>query len=311
MPPYTGTSYALSNLIGGVVGAQSPSGQLSRARRLAEEDQLEQTQALRTSLRDFNWDQPDAPEGALKLLASIDPTFNAPLLNLVDARQRKAIREEKQRTLAAETRGYADDGISNEEEARIRATETEFDLGPQQFRDPSESFYRRAAGRRAGAGDDPMLELTKAWLPMERFYIEQGAPPDEVEKLKLQFYQFGGFYQPTLASRTPQMSEDQVKRLEKRITTSDVVMDAVSVKHGKLIHGSKIAAALGKTPTATKPPPMYDSDGFLTPEWENTITDIATGKIAVDAETKRAVDEYVVAIGIGPVAGQKKGVAGF
>ena len=170
MPPYTGTSYALSNLIGGVVGAQSPSGQLSRARRLESEDQLAQTQRTRQYLKEFDWSKPDAPSSALKGLAAIDPTFSQPLLNLVESERLKSIREERQGVAAQEIRGFSPGGISDEELSRIQATRLQYGLDDTRERDPLRFYpYELSARARmatSGSDTDPLINYSTKLLEL-------------------------------------------------------------------------------------------------------------------------------------------------
>jgi len=319
MPPFRSTGYALSNVLGGIIGAQSPQGQLARARVATEEDELQQTKRTREFLKDFKWDQPNAAENALRGLATIDPAFSSPLINLTYEKGLRAIREDRQRKFAEEYRSFAPGGISDEELARSQATRVEYGLDDVRERDPLrfEPYRIRAEASKTGSDYDQMLEFAKGWLPYYKFLVEQGATPEEQEEAWKQYITSGGFFNPKAIRRTPQRSDAEVKRLEKRLVASDDVKQAVLAKYGEVKKRGPLGAIANALPYVDVPEesvtdvPMYDEEGFLTPEWENVLTDIASGKVTVSPETKKLVDEYVTALGLSPGAGEKKGIPGF
>jgi len=232
MPPFRSTGYVLSNVLGGIIGAQSPQGQLARARVATEEDELQQTKRTREFLKDFKWDQPNAAENALRGLAAIDPAFSSPLINLTYEKGLRAIREDRQRKFAEEYRSFAPGGISDEELARSQATRAEYGLDDVRERDPLRflPYEYQLRGRVITAGGGESRETT--WLKHDEQLAKLGYNEEQREAARKEYKKTGWYDVTKLGEPTTRvLAEPAIKRLENRIFYSKELKD-IAAKPG-------------------------------------------------------------------------------
>lgn len=83
MPPFTGTTFAISNLLQGIQQAQGPTGQMRRQQTTDLQEAAAQRKGLRLLARDFDWMQPDAHLSFLKEASVIDPGMAPSAVNAV------------------------------------------------------------------------------------------------------------------------------------------------------------------------------------------------------------------------------------
>jgi len=167
---FTGTGFALNNLIGGVIGAQGPRGQYTLKQKEALEDKLEQTRRTREFISNFDFTQENATEEMLKGVSAIDPAYATPLMNLLESERLKRIREERLGTLSGELAARALGGTTEQEYAEIRGIERGLDLEATDLLNPFDKLRAAAMLKRAGSGGG------KGERSREEYWIEEILP---------------------------------------------------------------------------------------------------------------------------------------
>lgn len=320
MPPLTGVSYGLSNLIQGVIQGQSPQGQRDRIGAIAAADELYSSRRVRNFIKDFDWTQEDAPTEAFKGLASIDKFYAAPLINLVEKRTQDALQRERFKVLESTIKERATDDFSVEDYLNIRGTERGLGLEPTTLIDPFDpnelqgDLMLEAARRRTRmtpSGDEDS-QTQRDILKYAQFLQEQGVAPEETAEALRGLYSTGKL-DPTKVSQLSPFKEDDIGRLQDLILSSDEFQNVVSKRHPQLAKGKSLIRALVGLPPTFKEgaPDRYVTQGkeqFLSPEWEETLTSITTGEIPVSPELRGLVENFRRAVGLNKPAGTKREV---
>lgn len=312
MPPLTGTSFAINNLLGAVQQAQGPAGQLNRMRTTAMQDELNQTIALRRFANSFDYTQPNAPLEFLKGAAVRDPGMITPLINLAERQRLDEINMERRGQLADIMTPYVPEGFDRPEIASIQTEALRRGIEEPRFLTPLEEpnaldFYeaetrRRAANKRPAGSETALLnnaqkirqDLIERSVPVEiadaytNYYVQSGGRFNEAI---LGEYATGELYKPTT---------DERDRIENAIINNPEVQ-ALAIEEGLFTEETKPTTGLfgvnwnKKNDTVTP-----------TPQKEAVLSELASGKYRgrLSPEVQKMIDERNRMVGRTP--NQKK-----